>query len=257
MKRSARTSVPSWPPSLPVACDDNSTSSSAPPTVSAWSSPVRAPRAGRQNIVRRRSRSRPSPGARPADGAQRPEGVDDVAAGRIADLKRVGPSAPPSSPPNTHRSGPSRTSLKHRVPKPSSGMRWKSGAGQLHFCAHRTEIGLSVRLPTSRRTSMRNHRRQSGSQRGSLRRAQGKPVNSADTETTYPPTCLRRRSTATGKPRWPPRRPVGIKGAGKVGGYDANSFRAAREGSEPSTWHRRQPQAILPRRLPTRRLVHP
>ena len=80
-------------------------------------------------------------------------------------------------------------------------MRWKSGAGQLHFA--RTELKSDYPCPVA--DVAKNFDEKSSQAvwivQRALRRAQGKPVNSADTETTYPLTCLPQISR-NGKPRW-------------------------------------------------------
>ena len=234
MKRFARTSVLIVAALLPVACDDNSTSSSAPPTASATVVTGASTAPAAENIGPAKVTIRVNVGTRPADGAQRVQKwADDVAAGRIADLKRKCWTLSPAVVATEYSQVRAIKNI-HETPGTQTqfGMRWKSGAGQLHF-AH-TELKSDYPCPAA--DVAKNFDEKSSQAvwivQRALRRAQGKPVNSADTETTYPLTCLpqinRNWETQMGHPVVP----SVSKALGKVGGYDANSFRAAREGSE-------------------------
>lgn len=234
MKRSARTSVLIAAALLSVvACDDSGAPSSSPTTAGAIVSDTSTGSAA-ENIGPTKVTIRVNVGERPAAGAQRVQKwADDVAAGRIADLKRkcwtIGPTVVATEYSQVK-------ALKSILETPGTqtqfGMLWKSGAGQLHFAY--TELKSDYPCPVA---DVAKNFDEKSSQAAwivqrALRRAQGRPVNPADTEPAYPLTCLpqinRNWETQMGHPVIP----SVSKALGTVGGYDANSFRTAREGAE-------------------------
>ncbi|MFZ2238264.1 MAG: hypothetical protein WAV90_01820 [Gordonia amarae] len=228
-----------------VACDDGGTPSSAPPTAEATigddaagtltgenSPPPSA--AGPPDSSGSPVTIRVNVGDRPSNGAERVQKwADDVAAGRIDVLTRKCWTISPKVVATEYSQV---TAIKNILETPGSqtqfGMAWKSGAGQLHFAYNELKSdypcpvadvaeGFEEKVPQAGWIVQR-----------ALRRAQGNPVNPADTEAVYPLTCLpqvnRNWETQMGHP-------VVASVAqtlGKVGSFDASGFTFFREGSE-------------------------
>lgn len=228
-----------------VACDDTGTPSSAPPTAGATVGDDAAGTLTGENSLPPSAAGSPdssgSPvtirvnvGDRPPSGAERVQKwADDVAAGRMDVLKRKCWTISPTVIDTEYAQV---TAIKSILETPGTqtqfGMRWKSGAGALHFAYNElasdypcpvadVAAGFEERVPQAGWVVQR-----------ALRRAQGNPVNPADTEAVYPLTCLpqvnRNWETQMGHPVVE----SVARTLGKVGDFDPSGFRFFREGSE-------------------------
>ena len=229
-----------------TACADNSTPpSSVPPTAEATVGDDAAGTLTGENSLPPSQQTDPRAeasavtirvniGDRPANGAERVQKwADDVAAGRIDVLKRKCWTISPTVIDTEYAQV---TAIKGILETPGSqtqfGMAWRSGAGRLDFAYNELKSdypcpvaevaeGFEEKVPQAGWIVQR-----------ALRRAQGNPVNPADTEAVYPLTCLPQVNRNWESQMGHPVVASVAQTLGTVGSFDASGFTFFREGAE-------------------------